>query len=157
MGLKTTEGSYCGNRARLTADSEEGLVLSGSQKDCTVYKPRLDLGFASIQLEEVKLQEVSYGPAAGEWDFQGMMDATLEVEAFGSWSCLMINDIEVSREGMTFNEIQFHEGSYLHPLAVFDARLFRVFLEDSGIGGFTFTIFDWDETGAGTWELTFGG
>src|SRR5690625_7666537 len=89
MGLKTTEGSYCGNRARLTADSEEGLVLSGSQQDCPVYNPRMDLGFASIQLEEVQLQEVSYDPAAGEWDFQGMMDATLDVEAFGSWSSLM--------------------------------------------------------------------
>src|SRR5690625_7501284 len=114
MGLKTTEGSYCGNRARLTADSEEGLVLSGSQQDCTVYNPRLDLGFASIQLEEVQLQEVSYDPAAGEWVFQGMMDATLEVEAFGSWGSLLINDIEVSREEMTFNEIQFHQHDYIH-------------------------------------------
>ena len=157
MGLKTTEGSYCGNRARLTADSEEGLVLSGSQQDCPVYNPRMDLGFASIQLEEVQLQEVSYDPAAGEWDFQWMMDATLEVEAFGSWSSLMINDIEVSREGITFNEIQFHEDSYLHPLPEFDAGLFRVILEEFGIGGFTFPIFDWDETGAGPWELTFGG
>lgn len=157
IGFKTLNNQYCGTRARINIDSNEGLSLSGSQNYCPEFNPKIDLGFAKLQLENTELSELSYDNSTDEWNFELGLDAILEVDAFDSWTSLTITDITVNRQGISFNDINFHDDSLLRPLPVFNAQLFEIALSAFSLNAFTFPLFDWDELAPGPWDIEFEG
>ncbi|MCC5907297.1 MAG: hypothetical protein JJU13_13885, partial [Balneolaceae bacterium] len=157
LGFKTINNQYCGTRAKVNMHSEEGLSITGTQNYCPEFNPKIDLGFAKLQLENTELTELSYDMGTEEWDFELGLDAILEVDAFDSWTSLNMTDISVTRQGIEFNEVNFHEDSVLRPLPVFNAQLFQITLNTFSLNAFTFPLFDWDETLPGPWDIAFEG
>lgn len=157
LGFKTINNQYCGTRARVQVNSEEGLSVTTSNNYCPEINPKIDLGFAKLQLENTELTELSYDNSTDEWNFELGLDAILEVDAFDSWTSLTMTDITVNRQGISFNEINFHDDSVLRPLPVFNAQLFEITLTAFSLNAFTFPLFDWDELAPGPWEIDFEG
>jgi len=155
IGLKTENDRYCGSSAVIGLSSDEGLNVVSSQSNCPGINPRVDLGFASLQIEDSELNTLSYNPATGAWDFGLTMDAFIEVEAFDNWVSAVISDITIDREGITFSETDLE--TQFGTLPTFDAELFEISLDLFRLDSFTFPLFDWDETGPGTWDLLFEG
>lgn len=155
IGLKTQNDRYCGSSAVIDLSSEEGLNVVSSQSNCPGINPRVDLGFALLQIENSELNTLSFNPATGAWDFGMTLDAIIEVEAFDSWASAVISDIEIDRGGITFSETDLE--TQFGTLPVFDAQMFEISLDFFRLNSFTFPLFDWDETGTGSWDLLFEG
>ena len=155
IGLKTDNERYCGSSAVIGLSSAEGLDVVSSQSNCPGINPRVDLGFASLQIENSELNTLSFNPATGTWDFGLTLDAIFEVEAFDSWASAVISDITIDRDGITFSETDLE--TQFGTLPVFDAELFEISLDLFRLNSFTFPLFEWDETGPGSWDLLFEG
>jgi|GEM_PF-3402415 len=157
LGFKTINNQYCGTRARVNMHSVEGLSVTGTQNYCPEFNPKIDLGFAKLQLENTELSELSYDTDTEEWNFELGLDAILEVDAFDSWTSLTMTDIIVNRQGIQFSNVDFHDDSYIRPLPVFNAQLFELSLSTFSLNAFTFPLFDWEELAPGPWDISFEG
>lgn len=157
LGFKTANDRYCGSRLWINMSSEDGMEVTSSGSHCPDLNPKIDLGFAMLQFTNAELVELVYDAQEEEWNFELQMDAALEVEAFDSWASLVMTDIRVNREGITFDEIRFHDQSHIRPLPVFNAGLFQMQVSQFRLNSFIFPLFDWDGQAPGPWDIAFEG
>lgn len=155
MGLLTLDGSYCGSGLNINLNSEEGLSLQLTSPSCNVATPKIDLGFARLQFSNTSITHLEYRPDTEDWDFEFMLDARLDVPAFGSWRSAKIRELTVNRDGIRFEALDFGQG--INPLPEFDLEMLRVSLDHFELEEFTFPLFNWDGQGPGPWALAFEG
>ncbi|MCC5933679.1 MAG: hypothetical protein JJU35_05480 [Balneolales bacterium] len=155
IGLLTLDGSYCGSGVNINLDSEEGMSLQLTSPSCNVANPKIDLGFARLAFSNTSITQLEYRPDSGDWDFELMLDARLDVPAFGSWQSAIIRELTVNRDGIRFAALDFGDG--VNPLPEFDLEMLRVSLDRFEIEEFTFPLFNWDGDGPGPWALAFEG
>lgn len=157
IGLETDQGQACGANAGLSISSENGLEISDFSQDqsCKFEKPKIDLGFFTLELHQSELQELTYDAQTGDWDFEVLLGAKFEIPSFGEWGSYNVRDILIDEEGAHFNSIDFSEE--LAGLPDFDINNYTVQLETLELAEFLFPIFNWDQTGPGPWDLSFSG
>lgn len=155
VGFMTTADNYCGTSATVKLHSEDGVGVTPGTRSCPVPDPRINLGFAELALEEIDLTSFSYDASSDEWDFGIQMDARFSVPLFEYWQSTLISGIVVNRDGIEFEEIDF--GITTPVLPEFQLHQLQIQLETLTLSEFTFPLFDWDETGAGPWEIGFSG
>ncbi|MFP8488614.1 hypothetical protein ACKGJO_05880 [Gracilimonas sp. Q87] len=157
VGLETDQGQACGASAGISLSSEEGLQINDLSQDqsCRFIKPKIDLGFFTLELHQSKLNELAYDSQTGDWDFEILLGAKFEIPSFGEWGSYDVRDILIDQEGAHFDEIDFSEE--LAGLPDFDINNYNVKLETLQLAEFLFPIFQWNQTGPGPWDLSFSG
>lgn len=157
VGLQTEQGQACGASTAISLHSEEGLDISDFSQDesCKFEKPKIDLGFFTLELHQSELNELAYDSQSGDWDFEVLLGAKFEIPSFGEWGSYDVRDILIDEDGAHFEEIDFSEE--LTNLPDFDINNYNVKLETLQLAEFLFPIFQWDQTGPGPWDLSFSG
>ena len=157
VGLQTDQGQVCGATAGISLDSNEGLEISDFSQDesCRFEKPKIDLGFFTLELHQSELNELAYDSQSGDWDFEVLLGAKFEIPSFGEWGSYDVRDILIDEQGAHFEEIDFSEE--LEGLPDFDVNDYNVKLETLQLAEFLFPVFEWDQTGPGPWDLSFSG
>ncbi len=150
--LQPANAPACGLDATAALSDEAGFSLVRAAPDCPRPDPELDLGLVRLGIENLRLETLTYTPAAG-WDVALALDAALRIPAFGDLRLPRLSGLRLGTDGLTLPALDL-SGAQL-PGTPFDVDGFGVRLTQLRLNGFTFPFFDVDRIGPGPWDLAF--
>jgi large repetitive protein len=155
LDFEVSSDEQCYVRFQSDISSTSGIDYRPLNQNCNLWKGGINLGFAEIQLRNITLNDLSLDPDIDDWNFEIEFDSRLQIPMFEDWKSSWFTNTVISREGIQFEEQTFIRNSPTLPEMDFSGmgiRLNEFILEE-----FTFPAFNWDQSGPGPWEISFGG
>lgn len=151
LDVDITEVNSCGFRGMLKLGNEEGLSAENFVSDCVIPNPYLDLGIFKLLYEDLVIDQITFEENAG-WDFVFVLDGSLMLPAVQKVPLPEIENIRISRDGISFPAIEFGEAD-LQPFTVFELGEFEISINRFAIENQVFPWFEWDGTGSGPLDV----
>jgi len=156
IGILTANGNYCGSNVNIALQHQSGISTQQTGGYfCPEAQPAIDLGFASLILNQTSVESISYDPGSDSWDFSMTLNAALRVPAFDNWTSSTLSDIILNKDGIEFPFIDFN--MMVTPLPEFNADRLRAKLNLFRINEFLFPLYSWDGLAPGPWDMSFSG
>lgn len=155
LRLKALEGNHYDIPAFIGLSSDMGVSVQIWSPGTILNPPLIDLGLASLEIQNIRDPFLSYDNQNKEWDFGIDFDAMLLFPDLDDLKLTGMGGITLDKNGIHFPSYFFDENDLKWvpaiQLAGFGARLTSFTLPS-----FTFPWFDWDGMKPGPWDFSFG-
>jgi large repetitive protein len=143
----------CGFSGFLNLSSENGWSSGNFLPDCTLPEPYLDLGIFKLIYSDPQIARLGFSEESG-WDFEFVLNANLMLPAVQKVPLPEMENIRISRDGISFPAIEFGEAD-LQPFTVFELGETELSMNRFAIENQVFPWFEWDGTGSGPLKVNF--
>ncbi len=142
ISLGLEDITSCSILLQTNLSSENGFKITQVTPTCGIFAAPLDLGFMKLKLNDIAVNQIAY-LGKGEWDFDAILDASLQIPAMGGWT-LPLADIGLTPAGLKFPDLNWDEFELglTNPLAISG---FGIKPLQFSMSEFTFPLFSWKQ------------